>query len=649
MNALSTDPAARAPLAGSRTGPAAGLICLCACLVLFGLIAGIEAGSVGDALGRIGAPGAAAVPPLEAARGALGVITAAAWGAALAGIVVTALALWRRTGGSALPSRGTGSPADIAPPVLSRTADPAALKTEIARHRERAAGITALAARFDTEALEMVQSVAGAAMTLKTMATSLTTTAGETREQSDRVSTLTRTASANTQTVASAAEELTASIGEISRQVARSATVWHGAAEAAAHASAEVAELAAAAGKIGAIVDLIKAIASQTNLLALNAAIEAARAGEQGRGFAVVAGEVKALAMQTVAATADIGNQISAVQQQTGKVVDSIEGITRVLAEVEEISGSIAAAVEEQNSATREIGRNVAEVARATNEVSANVSGIHSAAEGTGGAAADVLNAALGLAGQANQLRSITRTFLDEVMLADAEVAPRRSDNPLEVVFVAGDIPPYAMPRGQDPDGAAVRILESLAADLGLPFSVDFRPWQLAQKMAQSNGGVGVIPLSRTPEREPLYRWIGPIVADQEVLLFRAGGRPVPARLEEARDWPVAVLRGSAGESVLIKAGFTNLQAVNDPASCARLLEEGKVDAWSAARLVGPYQYRLNGLDPARLLAGPVVRPNDIYLGLARQTPDEVTACWQAALERVRAAGTTDRILRAFA
>jgi methyl-accepting chemotaxis protein len=92
---------------------------------------------------------------------------------------------------------------------------------------------------------------------------------------------------------------------------------------------AEVESLGERSKQIGSIVQTIKEIADQTNLLALNAAIEAARAGELGRGFAVVADEVRKLAERTTTSTAKISSTVGNIQEQTGRVVGSMQEILK--------------------------------------------------------------------------------------------------------------------------------------------------------------------------------------------------------------------------------------------------------------------------------------------------------------------------------
>ncbi|WP_029010948.1 methyl-accepting chemotaxis protein, partial [Azospirillum halopraeferens] len=222
----------------------------------------------------------------------------------------------------------------------------------------------------------------------------------------------------NVQTVAAASEELGSSITEISRRVSESARISRDAQGAAERTNTTVEGLATAAQRIGDVVSLIQNIAGQTNLLALNATIEAARAGEAGKGFAVVASEVKALANQTARATEDIAAQIAEIQAQTGGAVTAIRDIGKTISDVNEIAGTIAAAVEEQAAATQEIGRNVQQAACGTQEVSDNITGVSTAAREAGTAAAEVLSAANRLSQEAGTLRTEVDGFIARVRAA---------------------------------------------------------------------------------------------------------------------------------------------------------------------------------------------------------------------------------------
>lgn len=185
----------------------------------------------------------------------------------------------------------------------------------------------------------------------------------------------------NVQAMAAAAEEMSASIREISQQVTRSTNIASTAVTQTQVSNTAMEGLAAAAQKIGDVVELISDIASQTNLLALNATIEAARAGDAGKGFAVVASEVKNLANQTARATAEIGQQIAGIQESTEASVGAMKSVTDTINEINEISTSISAAVEEQSKVTEEISENMQTATTGVDQIASGTSDIAVAIE----------------------------------------------------------------------------------------------------------------------------------------------------------------------------------------------------------------------------------------------------------------------------
>jgi methyl-accepting chemotaxis protein len=293
-----------------------------------------------------------------------------------------------------------------------------AQKQEIQAAEEKTRLMNQMADDFQASVGGVVETVSSAATELQSSAQSMTAISEETSSQATAVAAASEEASTNVQTVASAAEELSSSISEISRQVSQSTQISGTAVEAAGKADEMVQGLAMSAQKIGEVVAMITDIADQTNLLALNATIEAARAGEAGKGFAVVASEVKNLANQTAKATEEIGSQIGEIQGATEDSVQAIQGITKTIGEISEISSAIAAAVEEQGAATQEIARNVEQAAAGTGEVSSNIQGVTQAAGEAGSTSSQVLGAANELSQQSEMLKVEVDKFMTQVRKA---------------------------------------------------------------------------------------------------------------------------------------------------------------------------------------------------------------------------------------
>ncbi|WP_158669535.1 methyl-accepting chemotaxis protein [Bradyrhizobium guangdongense] len=283
---------------------------------------------------------------------------------------------------------------------------------------ERAARIEAKIGEFESTVRSALDNLAQSANSMQSTAQSMSNTADQSNALVNAVASAAEETSVNVQTVSAGTEQLSSSIQEISRQVVTSAEIARKAVDEAGSTDATVQSLADSASRISVVVDLIQTIASQTNLLALNATIEAARAGEAGRGFAVVASEVKSLASQTAKATDEIRTQIASMQSVTTSAVGAIQGIGRIIGEINDVTTTIAAAVEEQGAATREIARNIQHAAGGTSEVSSNIVGVSTASAEAGTAAGEVLSASDALRREADMLRAEIDAFLNDMRAA---------------------------------------------------------------------------------------------------------------------------------------------------------------------------------------------------------------------------------------
>ena len=272
--------------------------------------------------------------------------------------------------------------------------------------------------RMATDLRASIQQIAQNASVLASSAEELTASsqqmagnAEETATQANVVSAAAEQVSKNVSVVATGAEQMQTSIREIAKSANEAAKIAKNAVKAAEATNHTIGKLGESSLEIGKVIKVITSIAQQTNLLALNATIEAARAGEAGKGFAVVANEVKELAKQTAKATEDIGQKIEAIQADTKGAVQAIAEISSVINQVNDISNTIASAVEEQTVTTNEIGRNVAEAARGTSDIAKNISGVAQAAQNTTQGASDSQKASSSLAAMAAQLQGIVGKF----------------------------------------------------------------------------------------------------------------------------------------------------------------------------------------------------------------------------------------------
>jgi polar amino acid transport system substrate-binding protein len=226
--------------------------------------------------------------------------------------------------------------------------------------------------------------------------------------------------------------------------------------------------------------------------------------------------------------------------------------------------------------------------------------------------------------------------------------------SPKELRLITAELPPYTF---QVPpatvaefpgpgQGLVQEVVVEMARRVGHSGSIEYMPWARAQQIAMTEPDVGILSLTRSPEREDKYRWLAKIVTDDLVLV---GGQGVDvSSLDKVKDRPTGVLLRSGAEALLRDKGFTRIEPAPEEWLNAKKMKERRIDAWLAPRLMVIYATQEVQGNLAALNLGEIVRPSEIWLAASKSLPDAEAAKWDAAFAAMQADGTYDRIVKKY-
>ena len=222
------------------------------------------------------------------------------------------------------------------------------------------------------------------------------------------------------------------------------------------------------------------------------------------------------------------------------------------------------------------------------------------------------------------------------------------TSNP-SIVLLTENFPPYNMAKNgknfaqnDNIEGIAVDILRETFKRADISYSMTLRfPWERIYHLALENPGYGVFVTARVPEREKLFKWVGPIGPDDWVLLARGDSPITLTSLEQARQYRVGAYKGDAIALSLEKQGLAPVIVLRDQDN-ARKLQAGQIDLWATGAPAGQFLARQVGISGFKTVLR--FHQAELYLALNKDVPDELVSKLQKALDELRAEGVLQKI-----
>lgn len=217
---------------------------------------------------------------------------------------------------------------------------------------------------------------------------------------------------------------------------------------------------------------------------------------------------------------------------------------------------------------------------------------------------------------------------------ASASEAPR-------LYLMTETSPPVSMLEGGQVIGSGTEKVREIMARTGTSYALDLLPWRRAYTFAQQRPDACLFSTTRTPEREKLFKWVGPTDEAEWVLLGRADRNYHLRTLEDASKLRIGTYNGDARDEYLRARGFRVDPAPNDMINARKLLLD-RIDVWASGLRRGTSLAR-NGWGQKIV---PVLSFNrvGVYLACNPAVPSELIDKMNAALDAMGRDGTVRRI-----
>ncbi|WP_157496967.1 substrate-binding periplasmic protein [Hahella ganghwensis] len=226
--------------------------------------------------------------------------------------------------------------------------------------------------------------------------------------------------------------------------------------------------------------------------------------------------------------------------------------------------------------------------------------------------------------------------------------------------FITENSPPYNYVDNDQLTGSSVEILEEMFRRIGSRKrrkDIELHPWARGYRTVLNEPNTVLFSTRRSPDREDLFRWVGPVATAPVVLMARKKRNFEVQQLSDLNGLSVVAVGSDMGELMLNTYKVPNniRQTVSHPDIAARMLIFGRIDLWSYGQRTALWLLKQQGAQPQDF--EPVWSfgsAGDLYFAFHRDTPDSILLLFQSALDTLKAEqredgrSVYDAILRSY-
>ncbi len=221
------------------------------------------------------------------------------------------------------------------------------------------------------------------------------------------------------------------------------------------------------------------------------------------------------------------------------------------------------------------------------------------------------------------------------LLLVTACVTP---EQPAKLRVITEEYPPFNYTdAGGNLVGSSTAEVKGILNKLGENITIEVMPWSRAYETVLAEPDTALYSMARTPERENVFMWVGPIGSYENWLYVKKGSKIRIGNLDEAKAVKsIAAVKDEAGQQKLAQQGFINFVYTDSTAEGLKKLAAGEVDLWLGTGTDVEMVAKQAGVDPSEIEAVAFVHKVDLYIAFNKNTPYATVQAWQEALDSLK-------------
>ncbi len=223
-----------------------------------------------------------------------------------------------------------------------------------------------------------------------------------------------------------------------------------------------------------------------------------------------------------------------------------------------------------------------------------------------------------------------------------------------DLYLMSEEFPPYNFRENGNVKGTSIDLMALILQKLNSKQDrndIHILPWAKAFQYLLERENTVLFVMTRTQDRENLFKWVGPISTARNVLIARKARHIKIDSLKDIRHVTLGAVRNDAGAQLVAeKAGvqIRSMKIAPDAIQCIRMLNHGEIDLFAYDENVMTWLIQKNGLNPEDYETVFVLEEGFHYFAFHHGTSNQLIEQIQKALDEIKLQGDYDAILERY-